>query len=229
MQFDWTQILQYSFQTIWGELMMFLPQLVLAILVLIVGWIIGGILKTIVGRIFRTMQVDSMLDKAGVDTVVEKAGYQLNSGLFMGTLIMWFVVIVFFVAALDILGLNDVTFFLRDIVLGFLPQVIVAVLILFGGIIVGNFAEHAVEAGARAAEFKSPDFLGAFARYAVVTFAVLAALNQISVAPELIQMLFAGLVFALSLALGLAFGLGGRDTARKYLEKMTGGDQSGSL
>jgi len=221
MQLDWMQIFQYSFQTVWTEFISFLPQLILALLVLIIGWIIANTLKGIVVRIFRTLKVDVALDSAGVDTLVEKAGYKLNSGLFMGVLVKWFVIIVFFVAALDIVGLNEVTFFLRDIVLGFLPQVIVAVLILFGGMIVANFVERAVSAAAKAANMPSSDWLGTFARYAVVVFAVLAALNQVNIAPELVQMLFAGLVFALSLALGLAFGLGGRDTAAHYLDSLT--------
>lgn len=215
------ELFQYSFQTVWTEFISFLPQLVLALIVVIIGWIIANVLKGVIVRIFRTLQIDSALDAAGVDTLVQKTGYKLNSGLFMGVLVKWFVIIVFFVAALDIVGLNEVTLFLRDIVLGFLPQVIVAVLILLGGMIVANFAEHAVAAAARAADVPSPTWLGTFARYAVIIFAVLAALNQVSIAPELVQMLFAGLVFALSLALGLAFGLGGRDTASRYLNKLT--------
>ncbi|MAZ29710.1 hypothetical protein CL655_00285 [bacterium] len=223
---EWTNVLSYSFQTIWVEFISILPQIVVALLVLIVGWLLGGVLKSITESIFTTLHVDKALDAAGVDSLTEKAGYKLNSGLFVGTLVKWFVIIVFFVAALDILNLHQATAFLSEIVLGYLPQVIVAVLILFGGFILAGFAQKMVVAGVKASSLGSPELLGKFSYYAIILFTVLAALNQLSIAPELIQMLFAGLVFGLALAFGLAFGLGGRDAAARYLTGVTG--QGGS-
>ena len=226
---EWTQILQYSFQTIWVEFISILPQVVIAILVLIAGWIIGRILCSVVQTVFNTIHADKLLDAAGVDTIAEKAGYKLNSGLFVGTLVKWFVIIVFFVAALDILNLQQATAFLSSVVLGYLPQVIVAVLILFGGLVLASFAEKMVVAGIRASSLGSPELLGRFSYYSIVLFTILAALNQLSIAPELVQMLFAGLVFAIALAFGLAFGLGGRDAAGRYLNEIThkGGGHGG--
>lgn len=217
---EWVQVLQYSFQALWVEVVSFLPQLIIALLILIVGWITAGVLKHVTESIFKTLKVNNLLNAAGADTLADRAGYKLNAGAFVGTLVKWFVIIVFFVAALDVLNLDQVTFFLRDVVLGYLPQVIVAVLILFGAMIVANVAHTSVVAGARAAGFASADLLGNFARYAIIVFAVLAALSQLRIAPELVQMLFGGFVLAASLALGLAFGLGGRDAAAKYIDKM---------
>jgi hypothetical protein len=225
----WSDILQYSFQNIWASFISFLPQLLVALLVLIVGWIIAGILKRIIKTVFTQLKVDSALDAAGLDSLTAKAGYQLNSGAFVGGLVKWFVIIVFFVAALDILNLDQATAFLSEIVLGYLPQVIVAVVILFGGIILASFVEKVVIAGGKATSFASAALLGKFAYYAIIAFTILAALNQLLIAPELVQMLFAGLVFGLSLAFGLAFGLGGKETAAKYLHDLTatkGGGQS---
>lgn len=224
---DWTQILQYSFQTIWVEFISILPQVVVALLVLIVGWIVGRVCSTVVQTIFKTVHADKLLDAAGVDEIANKAGYKLNSGLFIGTLIKWFVIIVFFVAALDILNLQQATAFLSEIVLGYLPQVIVAVLILFGGLVLASFMEKMVVAGVKASSLGSSELLGKFSYYAIVLFTILAALNQLSIAPELVQMLFAGLVFGLALAFGLAFGLGGRDAANRYLSDITGRGSGG--
>lgn len=223
MQTDWTQILNYSFQSIWVEFVSIIPQIVIALVVLIVGWIIANLLKKVVMSVFGTLKIDKALDAAGVDTLTERAGYKLNSGVFVGTLVKWFIIIVFFVAALDILNLNQATAFLSTVVLGYLPQVIVAVLILFGGFILASFMEKLVVAGVKATNVASPELLGKFARYAILIFTVLAALNQLAIAPELVQLLFAGLVFGCSLAFGLAFGLGGRDAAAEYLKKMSGG------
>lgn len=221
MTTDWIQVLQYSFQSLWIEVVAFLPQLVFALVILIVGWIIGGILKHIIEKIFSTLKVNELLDAAGADKLTERAGYKLRAGAFVGALVKWFTIIVFFVAALDVLNLDQVTVFFRDVVLGYLPQVIVAVLILFGAMIVANVLHKSVEAGARAAGFGSSELLGNFARYAIIVFAILAALSQLQIAPNLVEMLFAGFVFAASLALGLAFGFGGRDAAGRYIDSAT--------
>ncbi len=222
MQTDWTQVLQYSFQTVWVEFVSALPQIVVAILIVVVGWILGGVLKSVIKTVFKRLQVDKALDAAGIDGLTEKAGYQLNSGAFVGSLAKWFVIIVFFVTALDILNLDQATNFLSQIVLGYLPLVIVAVLILFGGVILASFVEKIVVAGGKATSFASAALLGKFAYYAILVFTVLAALNQLQIAPELLQIMLTGFVFALSLAFGLAFGLGGREEAAHYLRKMSG-------
>lgn len=214
--------IQLAFADMWGDVITFMPVLVTALLVIIIGWILGGVLKRVVQSIFTRMKVNEALDAAGVDVLTERAGYKLKAGLFVGTLVKWFVIAVFFVAALDILRLTEVTEFVREVVLGYLPNVIVAVLILLAASVVANVASAAVVSAVRAAQMGSAEMFGKIAYYAIITFAVLAVLNQLKIAPELVQMLFAGLVFASALALGLAFGLGGRDTAARYLDKMTG-------
>jgi len=221
MSGNWLEVVQYSFQALWVEVVAYFPQIIIALLVLIFGWIVGGVLKRIIEKVFATLKIDMLLNAAGVDDLAKRAGYQLRAGAFVGALVKWFTIIVFFVAALDVLSLDQVTVFFRDVVLSYLPQVIVAVLILFGTMIVANVIDKAVAAGTRAAGFGAPELLGMFARYAIILFGVLAILSQLQIAPELAQMLFAGLVFAGSLAFGLAFGLGGRDAAGRYIDKVT--------
>lgn len=213
--------LEMSFRSMWYELLNFLPEIVLALLVIIVGWLIGGSLKHVVERVFKTLKVNEALDAAGVDTLAKKAGYPLKAGVFVGTLVKWFVIVVFFIAALDILNLDQVNLFFREVVLGYLPKVIVAVLILLIATAVANVASASVKAAAQAGSFAAADMAGMLTRYAILVFAVLAALTQLEIAPELVQILFMGIVFAASLATGLAFGLGGRDAAARYLEKVT--------
>ena len=214
--------LEMSFRSLYGDLLNFLPEIVLALLVLIVGWIIAGSLKHLVVQVFKTLKVNEALDAAGADALAKKAGYPLKAGEFVGTLVKWFVIVVFFIAALDILSLDQVTIFFRDVVLGYLPKVIVAVLILLVAMVVANIASASVSAGARAAGFGSASVLGTVTRYAIILFAVLAALSQLEIAPELVQTLFTGIIFAASLAFGLAFGFGGKESAGKYIAKMTG-------
>lgn len=215
--------LSFSFNSLWRDTIAFLPEVLIAVLIVVIGWIIGGILQNIVVRIFKTLKLNEALDAAGADTLVEKAGYKLKAGVFVGALVKWFVIIIFFVTALDVLGLNEVTVFFRDVVLGYLPRVIVAVLILLVAMVVANLASASVSAAARAGGFSSASLLGSVARYAILLFAILAALSQLEVAPELVQTLFMGIIFGASLAFGLAFGLGGKEAAAKYINKMTGG------
>lgn len=215
--------LEMSFSNLWVDVVQYIPEILVALVVVIIGWIIGAALKQVVERIARTLKVNDALSAAGVDTLSERAGYKLKAGEFIGSLVKWFVIIVFFVAALDILRLDQVTIFFRDVVLTYLPKVIVAVLILLVATVVANVASASVAAAARAGGFRAAELLGSLTRYAVLVFAILAALSQLEIAPELVQILFTGIVFAASLAFGLAFGLGGRDAASRYINKMTDG------
>ena len=222
MDRDLFGVLEMSFYSLWNDVLAYLPSVLIAFLVLIVGWIIAGSLKVVIESIFAKLKVNDALDNAGVDTLAQKAGYKLKAGVFVGTLVKWFVILVFFVAALEILNLDQVTIFFRDVVLGYLQKVIVSVLILLVSTIVANVASASVVAGARAAEIKTAELLGTVTRYSILVFAVLAVLSQLNIAAELVNTLFMGIVFAGSLAIGLAFGLGGKEAASKYIAEMTG-------
>lgn len=221
MEYNLLGSLETSVTALWVDVMRFLPEVVMAILVLILGWIIGGILGRVVQKAFRTFHIDDALDKAGVDTLSEKAGYTFKPGHFAGALVKWFIILAFAVVSLDILRLEEVTTFVRDVVLGYLPQVFVAVLILFAAMLIAGLANKSVTAALRTSGTKNAEFLGTMTYYLVLAFGVMAALNQLSIADELVEILFMGIVFALSLGAGLAFGLGGREAAGRYIEQIT--------
>lgn len=215
----WADVLTQSFQNLFYGLVAYLPNLLAAVIIFIIGWLIGAGLGRVVAQIIASLRVDQALKAAGVERVVERAGWKLNSGAFLGALVKWFFIIVFLVAALDVLQLTEVTIFLRAVVLGYLPQVIIAVLILLVAAVVAQAAERLVAGSAAAANLNSANFLGSVARWAIWVFAVLAALDQLGVTP-FIQTLFTGVVVALALAFGLAFGLGGQQAAADYLKRM---------
>jgi hypothetical protein len=221
MDYDLFASLEQSMDALWFNVVQFVPQLIIAILVLILGWIIGGILGGVVRKLFKTLRLDTALDKAGVDELSKKAGYAFKPAKFAGELVKWFVVLVVAIVALDILHLEEVTVFMREVVLEYLPLVFAAVLILFAGLIIAKLVKTAVTGMVRTGGSRSPEFFGKIAYYAVIIFAVMAALNQMKIAEELVQTLFMGIVFALSLGSALAFGLGGREAAGRLVEKMT--------
>lgn len=216
---QWADVLTQSFQNLFYGVVAFLPNLLAAIVIFVIGWLIGAGLARVVAQVVGALRVDQALRAAGVDRVVERAGFTLNSGAFLGVLVKWFFIIVFLVAALDVLGLTQVTIFLRAVVLGYLPQVIVAVLIMLVAAVVAEAAQRVVAGSAAAANLKSANFLGAVSRWAIWIFAILAALDQLGVTP-FVQTLFTGVVVALALAFGLAFGLGGQAAAARSIEKM---------
>ena len=216
----WADVLNQSFQNLFYGLVAFIPNLVVAIVIFIIGWLIGLGLGRVVEQIVNSLRVDQALRAAGVERVLSRAGFKLSSGRFLGFLVEWFFIIVFLVAALGVLHLDAVNYFIRDVVLGYVPQVIVAVLILLVAAVVAQAAENVVVGSAKAAQLHAAGFLGKVARYAIWIFAILAALSQLEVAAAFVQTLFTGVVIALALAVGLAFGLGGQQAAARWLEAL---------
>ena len=215
----WADVLNQSLMGLTWGVVQFVPNLLIAILIFIIGWIVGAGLGRLVAQVIGVIKLDQALVSAGVDKIVERAGYKLNAGRLLGGLVKWFFIIVFLVASLDVLGLTDVTAFLRGAVLTYIPQVIVAILILLVSAVLAETAERVVSGSARAAGVRSAGLLGTLARWAIWVFALLAALDRLGISP-LIQTLFTGVVVALSLAFGLAFGLGGTKAAEKYIARI---------
>jgi hypothetical protein len=211
---------QGSFADLWYTVAQFLPAILAAVIVFVIGWIVGVILYRVVVEVVRVLRINDALRSAGMDEAARSAGLKLDVGHLLGTLVQWFVVLVFLVASLDILGLTRVTIFLQTVVLLYLPQVIVAALILILGAIVAEVVRSLVAGSARAAGAHGANLAGAVAKWAIWVTAVLAALNQLGVATEFVQTLFTGIVIAASLAFGLAFGLGGKEAAARTIERI---------
>lgn len=221
----WGMTLQQSFNSLLYGTINFLPNLVLAIIIFVIGWFLGVLIGRVIAQAVRAIKVDHALRSAGVEEVVHRAGWTLNSGEFIGALVKWFIIIVFLLAALSVMGLTSVTIFLQLGLLPYLARVIVAVMIIAIAAVVAEFAQSVVTGSARAAGVTSAGFAGAVAKWAIWIFAILAALDQLGVTP-FVQTIFTGVVVALSIAFGLAFGLGGQEAAARFIER-TRGDMSG--
>ncbi len=217
---SWKEVLQASFQSLWFGAIMFLPKILVAIIVVLLGWALASFIGKLVKKFFHTIKFDEALSKAGVENVVRKAGLNLDSGAFIGTVIKLFIIIAFVIAGLDILGLSQVTQFLQQVVLGYVPQLIVAVLILLVGAVVGDVLGKIVVATSKTAGINSAEILGKITKWSLWIFAILVALSQMGIAGPFIQTLFTGFVVALSLALGLSFGLGGQEAAADIIRKV---------
>ena len=217
---SWGDVLVSSFQSVWYGVANFIPSFLAAVILFLVGWLIAVILGRLVAQIIKAVKLDVALRGAGFDKVVEKGGFTLNSGEFIGALVKWFIIVASLVAALGILGLNAVTSYLSAVVLTYLPNVIIAALIILVSVVIADAVQKVVVSSARAAGISSAHALGEITKWAIWIFAFMAALTQLEILNAFIQPLFIGIIAAISLALGLSFGLGGRDAAARYIEKV---------
>ncbi len=215
----WGEAITMSLLGLWERFVAFLPALVGAVLVFVAGWIVAVALGKAVEHIVKVIRIDDVVEKAGTKGRLRKAGVDFNIAKFFGGLVKWFLILVFLMAATDILHLTQVTSFLNSIVL-YLPNVIVGAVILAVAFLVGNFVYAVIKGSTKIAGIVSATLLAAVAKWAIVIFGFLAALIQLGVAASLINTLFIGLVAMLALAGGLAFGLGGKDEAALILKKL---------
>lgn len=216
----WGDVLVRSFEDLGFGIVNFLPNVIIAIVIFLAGWVVGALLGRVVEQAIDAVKVDNALRSAGIETVLHRAGWKLHSGRFVGMLVEWFVIVAFLIASFDVLGLNQVNIFLQQVVLLYIPQVIVAVLILLVAGVVAQAMQRIVSGAASAAGISTANFLGSITKWAIWIFAVLIALNHLGIAALFIQTLFTGIVVAVSIAVGLAFGLGGQESAARLLENV---------
>lgn len=217
---SWGGVLETSFQSLWTGILLFIPNLIVALVILGLGWAIGALVGHAVTKFLDVLRLDEALRKTGFDNVVRRAGLELKASAFVGWLFKASIIIIFLIASFDVLGLVQVTQFLSQVVLGYLPQLVVAVLILLVGVVIGNALEKVVVASSRTAGITSSGMLGKVSKWAIWIFAILVALSQMGIAGAFIQTLFTGFVVAVSLALGLSFGLGGQEAAADAIRKV---------
>lgn len=215
---SWGDVFTRSLQNVWYGVIDFVPSLVIALVVFAIGWVLAALVERLVESILKALKLDAALKSAGFEDVVKRAGYSLNSGHFVGVLCKWFVIVVFLMASFDVLGLDRVNSFLSQVV-NYLPQVIVAVFVLMIAAIVGNVMHRVVVASSKAGHIKSAEFLGKVTKWAIWIFGILTGLITLGIAPALIQMIVTAIFAGAALAIGLAFGLGGKEVAQKWIEK----------
>lgn len=214
-----SDIVRASLLTLWGSVAGFLPRLVAALVVLLVGLLVAVLLGQLSSYVVRILQIDKGLESVGFRKIWERSGFKLNTPYFFYELVKWFFVVVFLMAAVDILGLSQVAEFLQSVVF-YLPNIFVAAIVMLGGTLIAGFLSHLVRGSVRAAQLASANFLAEAVRWVIVIFSLLVALSQLGVASEVIRIVIIGVVGAGSLALGLAFGLGGRSHADEFIGKM---------
>jgi len=216
---NWLDVVVGSLQRLWIGSVEVLGNLIGAILILIVGLIVASGIAALVERVVALIQIDKALTSLGLQEYFDRAGMKINSGKFFGRIAYWFLVVVFLLAAADVLGFYTLSNFLKE-VLFYIPNVVVAALIILASVVVGHFLRGLVRASVKSAKLHASNFLGSLTWWAVVIFGLLAALSQLGVAVAIINALVTGFIAMIAIAGGLAFGLGGKEYANDLIRKL---------
>jgi hypothetical protein len=207
-----------SFSNLSERVIAYLPNILAAAVILLAGWIIGSFIGGLLRRGLQAIGIDNIGSQVGLKTLSERSGHNISIPKIVEWIVKWFFIIASIIAAADILGMNDITNFFYQDVLGYAGHVIVAMVILLLGMIAANFLGDVVESTVKAGGFAAAPMLGSLTKWAIIIFALLAALTELQIARTFLQDFFRALVAMFAIAGGLAFGLGGRDHARKVLD-----------
>jgi small-conductance mechanosensitive channel len=190
----------------------YLPQLVGAIVILIIGYIIAKVLQAVVGRVLQGIGFDGWMEKGGIKQFFDRAQTNYTPATVLGRLVFWFVFIITITMATDALGIPQVSAVLGQLI-AYIPSIIAAILILILAALLASFVSSIVRGAT------GSDLLASIARYAIIVYAVFAAITQLGIAVELTAPTFLILLGAVALAAAIAFGIGGREVAQDILQK----------
>lgn len=208
---SWGDALRSAFADSLGLLFEAIPKFIGFLIILIIGWIIAGIIARLVQRILETARFDDIGERSGFNGFAGQLGAGGASEL-VALAVKWFIRLIVLVAAFDALGIPEISTLFQDFLLWF-PNLIVALVILVLAGLLANGAARIVRGAVSQGGVGDPDLLASITKIAVWGFAIVVVANQLQIAEAAVNILFTGVVIATALALGLAFGLGGRDTA----------------
>lgn len=196
----------------------FLPKLVLALAVILVGWLVAKAARFAVERGLRAVNFNVLTERAGTDRFLQQGGLQGDTTTLFGLFAYWVVILAALIIAFNGMGATYIADLLQRVEL-FAPKVLIAMLVVIFGSYFARFVGEAVHTYCIDAQIADGDILGKIARYLIMTFVVMIALSQVEVGGDIVQRTFLIILFGLVLALALAFGLGGREWAAAMLER----------
>lgn len=214
---DWYLITQGSLQDLGQSVLFFIPNLLGAFLVFILGWFIASAIGKLIVKTLERLKFNKLFERGGWKETLEKADVKVNVSEFIGAIVKWIFVIIFLLAAVEILGLTQFAGFLESVI-NWLPNLLVAAVIFVVAVIIADIIEKIVRAWVEQMRIGYASAIGTFVRWSIWLFAILAILLQLGIAPALIQTLFNGFIAMLVISGGLAFGLGGKDIAAEILQ-----------
>ena len=200
------------------KIAVFLPNLFFAVAIIVLGWVICNVIKRIVVRVLKVCQFDTLADRAGIRRALERGGIKQSASDIVGLLVFWFLFLIAIVTTLETLNLSGATDTLHTIYL-YIPKIVAALLVLILGLYLANFLETVTRTSLATAGLHQAASIGRAAYVGTVVFVVAGIFEILDIASEIVIWAFILVFGAICLALALAFGLGGREVAGRYLEK----------
>jgi len=216
---NWVEITYTALLTLWEKFLDFIPNLIGALIVFIIGWYVAKVVAKIITRLLQQLRLDQIFEQRGWKEILEKADLKITISQFIGEISKWILIIVFLLASVEILGFVQFANFLSELI-NWLPNLVIAVAIFVVAVIVADILAKIVRASVEKIKGGVGRSAEILTRWAVYIFAALAILIQLGIAADLIRILFAGLVAGLAIAFGLAFGLGGKEVAVEILRDL---------
>ena len=216
----WLDTTIIALKNLWLGFIDFIPNLIGAIIIFLIGWLISVAIGKLIAEILKKAKFNRIFEKGNWKTALEKAEIKVNASAFIGAIIKWVLLIVFLAAAVEILGFNQLTIFLTQKVLPFLPNVIVAAFIFVVAVIIADILEKVVRAAVEGAKVGYGQLVGVIVKWSIWVFAILIILSQLGIGETFMADLFRGIVVIIVLSIGLAFGLGGKDVAAEILQDL---------
>jgi len=216
---EWGNLIVEPVREMLTKIMAYLPVLLGALLILIVGWIVAKAIRRIVDWLLKAARFDAIADKAGISEVLRKGNLKTTAREVVSGLVYWLIIIMVLVMTVDALGLPKASDVLASL-FAYVPKVIAALLVLVVAMFIASFVSGIVRIAAGNTNLPKPDLLAGISRWAIIIFAVTISLAQLGIAPLLVTATFNIILGGACLALALAFGLGGKDTAARYLEEL---------
>ena len=215
---DWSEAVLTSLAGAMALFFAAIPKVIAFGVILVVGWFVAGLIARFVATVLRRVRFNELAMKSGFGGFVKNVGVNTDSAGFLASVSKWFIRLIVLVVAFDALGLPAVSDVLRQLLL-WLPNLAVGIVVLIIGGLLANAAFGILRGATASAGFRHPELIANIGRVSVWIFAIIVAVNQIGIAQTLVNTLFMGAVALVTIALGLAFGLGGRDLASKLLNK----------
>ena len=213
---NWQSAILISWNEVWSSFIRILPSILGAIVVFAIGLILAYWAKRLVMELLKVSRFEKLTESAGIDKYLGKADIKLSFVELLGTIVEWIVILVFFLAVVEILGLSVVSQVLLG-VLGFIPNLLAAVLIFAAGYIVGGLVDGLVRGALASVDHDVAKPLGRLARWIIILIALFAAVDQLKIAQGLVATFFQGLTYTIVLVVGLSVGLGAKDLIGKIL------------
>jgi hypothetical protein len=215
---NWNELIADPIRQMLTKILAYLPILLGALIILIVGWIIAKVIRRAIDWLLKAVHFDAMADKTGISEILRKGDLKITASQVVSGLVYWLIIIMVLVMTVEALGLPRASDVLATL-FAYVPKVIAALLVLVVAMFLASFVSGIVRTACGNANLPKPELIAGISRWAIIIFAVTIAMEELGIAPLLVGTAFNIILGGIVLALALAFGLGGKDAAARYLEE----------